>query len=148
MRISFAVQPSPADPDFPEVVPVIDGVPLTERVVRYESESRMEPTGEDQYGGLIPAFSGFEPAADHYLGRSLPDGDGKVVLLGCSCGEWGCWPLLARVVVGDDAVEWRDFEQPHRPVRDYAGFGPFVFERRAYEAAVSDVADVWDPAVA
>lgn len=51
----------------------------------------------------------------------------KTVLLGCECGEPGCWPLMARVEVGAEQVAWSDFEQPHR--RDnwaYAGFGPFV----------------------
>jgi hypothetical protein len=63
----------------------------------------------------------------------------KTVLLGCDCGEPGCWPLMARVSVEEDAVVWSEFEQPQR--RDawsYAGFGPLRFARAQYEAALAE----------
>lgn len=37
---------------------------------------------------------------------------------------------------------WSDFEQPFRPNRDYAGFGPFVFERSTYDTAVAAIAEI------
>jgi hypothetical protein len=96
------------------------------------------------YGGLIPAYYLFGAASAHYLGRAvMVSEDEKVPVLGCECGEWGCWPLLTRVVVDGDAVIWTDFEQPHRRDRDYSGFGPFIFDRRAYEEAVADIAQIW-----
>lgn len=52
---------------------------------------------------------------------------GVIALLGCDCGEVGCWPLESQVLMGDDVVTWRGFVQPFRPHRDYGSFGPFTF---------------------
>ncbi len=62
--------------------------------------------------------------------------DGKLAVLGCGCGEVGCWPLLVRISVTEDRVTWGDFEQPHRKSWRYGRLGPFVFERDAYERAL------------
>jgi hypothetical protein len=126
-----------------EVIPVVDGEPLTDRIHEFERATGME-TRAVSYGGLIPAYFRFGPASTHYLaGDDSVAEDAKIPVLGCQCGEWGCWPLLARVILDDDAVTWTDFEQPHRRDRDYSGFGPFVFDRRAYEEAVAEIADAW-----
>ena len=88
--------------------------------------------------------------ADEKVGRTsrslaeteAADADDKRALLECACGEPGCWPLLATVTVGSAQVIWSGFEQPHRRADsagghwDYGGFGPFVFERAAYDAAL------------
>ncbi|MEU6629952.1 DUF6000 family protein [Streptomyces parvus] len=52
-------------------------------------------------------------------------------------GEWGCWPLMARITATSDHVTWASFEQPHRRTRDYSGFGPFHFDRYQYDDAVN-----------
>ena len=75
----------------------------------------------------------------HLLGepdRLYQDAEGRVALLGCECGESGCWPFVARIEVAEEHVTWRDFAQPHRPQWSYESFGPFVFDRTAYEAAL------------
>lgn len=70
----------------------------------------------------------------------------KVALMGCSCGVVSCWPLLARIRVGEHSVVWDEFEQPHRSTEskaghwEYAGFGPFEFERTQYLEALSALA--------
>ena len=33
---------------------------------------------------------------------------------------------MARIVAGDEQVEWLGFAQPHRQPWDYSGFGPFM----------------------
>jgi hypothetical protein len=50
----------------------------------------------------------------------------------------GCWPLEAGVTLAEESVRWSAFAQPHRRVWSYAGFGPFVFDRRQYEDAVAE----------
>ncbi len=60
----------------------------------------------------------------------------KTPVLGCECGEWGCWPLLARITATTDLVTWDAFEQPHRKTRDYVAFGPFQFDRHQYDDAL------------
>ncbi|MFD0740740.1 hypothetical protein ACFQ1L_01260 [Phytohabitans flavus] len=118
-----------------EVVPAVDGALLTDLVDVFELAAGMQPAGA-AYGGLIPAFFRFGPLDKHFHGRSTSTMGPKTPLLGCECGEWGCWPLTARIAVTERSVTWDAFEQPHRPTRDYAGFGPFRFERRRYDAAL------------
>jgi hypothetical protein len=103
----------------------------------------MSPAG-GVYGGLIPAFFRFGRLADHFLGRWPGRSGSKPPLLGCQCGEWGCWPLLARIRAVADSVIWDQFEQPHRPSRDYGAFGPFTFERQQYERALDALDAVAD----
>ncbi len=121
-----------------EVVPRIDGVPLTELIDRFEADAGMQPAG-DAYGGLIPQFYRFGPMEDHFHGRSTNSMGPKTPLLGCECGEWGCWPLMAHITVTTGLVIWDSFEQPHRTTRDYSGFGPFQFDRYQYDEALRDL---------
>ncbi|MET7458325.1 hypothetical protein ABZT03_42165 [Streptomyces sp. NPDC005574] len=118
-----------------EVVPCIDGVPLTDLIDQFETDAGMQPAG-DAYGGLIPQFFRFSPMEDHFHGRFSGATGPKTPVLGCECGEWGCWPLMTRITVTPDHVTWNSFEQPHRTTRDYSGFGPFQFDRRQYDDAV------------
>lgn len=122
-------------------MPVVDGVMLTDRVEDFELASGMRTTRQATYGGL--ALGSFGPAVAHYLGC----GDvfvqpGRVLLLGCTCGDWGCHPLFAWVDVNADVVRWADFDQPHNPDRDYSAFGPFVFDRTEYQSAIEELADL------
>ena len=118
-----------------EIVLRIDGIPLTKLIDRFELAAGMQPAG-DAYGGLIPEFFRFGPMADHFHGRSTQAMGPKTPLLSCECGEWGCWPLMARITPTPEHVTWDSFEQPHRTARDYTGFGPFPFDRHQYDDAL------------
>lgn len=123
-----------------ELVPVIDGVSLVHLVGDYESAHGMTPSGG--YAGLIPAYFNFGDLTTYYLGqneRQWP-GTGRMWLLGCDCGEVGCWPLEVTTTIADGQVTWTDFRQPHRPTWDYAEFGPFTFEESQYRDAVAGAA--------
>lgn len=128
------------------LVPRVDGVDLTDAVRVFETSRGYDPAGG--YGGLVPASFAFGDLGAYYLGRGARQrpAPGRLWLLGCSCGDLGCWPLEAEVVVTGGLVVWQDFGQPHRPARSYDGFGPFVFEREPYEAAVADAVRVLPPA--
>jgi hypothetical protein len=121
-----------------EVVPCVDGIPLTELIDRFETDAGMKPAG-GAYGGLIPRFFRFGPMEDHFHGRSTSATGPKTPLLGCECGEWGCWPLMASITVTAGLVIWDSFGQPHRTTRDYTAFGPFQFGRRQYDGALRDL---------
>ncbi|MEU2065173.1 hypothetical protein [Streptomyces sp. NPDC013455] len=73
------------------IVPHIDGAPLTELIEGFELAAGMQPAG-DAYGGLMPESFRFGPMQDHFLGRSTSTMGPKTPVLGCECGEWGCWP--------------------------------------------------------
>ena len=123
------------DRDVYEIVPCIDGAPLTELIDRFETETGMQPAG-DAYGGLIPQFFRFGPLEEHFRGRSTDAMGPKTPVLGCECGEWGCWPLMTQITVAANHVTWDSFEQPHRKTRDYTAFGPFHFDPRQYDDAL------------
>jgi hypothetical protein len=124
-------------PEFAESVvrPEIDGTGLIELVRRYEQAFAGKLAGT--YQGL--AVSEVAWPARHLLGSPHPlyqADDGRIEVLVCECGEAGCWSLEARISVTDATVTWSDFRQPHRPAWDYSTFGPFVFARDQYEAAL------------
>jgi len=123
------------DRDVLEIVPRIDGTPLTDLIDRFETDAGMQPAG-NAYGGLIPRFFRFGPLEDHFHGLSTGAMGPKTPVLGCECGEWGCWPLMSSITVTAELVTWDSFEQPHRKTRDYAAFGPFRFDRHQYDDAL------------
>ena len=139
--LSFLIKP--LDYHGPEVLsltPVVNDVPLSTLIERLEREHEMDPAGG--YGGLVPAFFSYGPLDRYLLGKSedhLFKKKGEYYLLGCQCGEVGCWPLSARITANESGVVWDHFTQEHRRERDYSGFGPFVFELTAYEKAINAI---------
>jgi hypothetical protein len=121
------------------ITPCVDGVALTSLAEQFEQTHGLnDPAGG--YGGLIPEFFRYGPLDRYFLGKSethyFERTPGRIFVLGCQCGEVGCWPLTSVVSAGDSEVTWHGFEQPHRPGRDYSTFGPFVFHRGQYEEAL------------
>ena len=110
---------------------LVNGEDLKDLVADFEKKGGYDPAGG--YDAL--ALDGLEPAIDRLTGK--PNGwprGGQTVLLVCeSDREEGCWPIFARISMGDELVEWRDFEQPHRPERDYSELA-FTFSRSQYDA--------------
>jgi hypothetical protein len=135
-RVSFTIQPFESTL---AVTPVVDGTPLPEMIAAFERDQHFEPAGG--YGGLIPEWFEYGPLDRYFLGNFEKAGYfarmGRVYLLGCQCGEVGCWPLTARIRTGDESVTWDFFQQPHRKERDYAGFGSLVFDAKQYVEALA-----------
>lgn len=132
--------------DAASLTPHIDGVSLAELVAAFERDKGYtDPAGG--YGGIVPAHFRLGPLVSYFLGQEEPTegGDqGEISALFCDCGEAGCWPLVAHVTLTGERVSWERFSQPHRPHRDYSGFGPFEFDRSQYEEAVNCVAAFGD----
>src|SRR5262245_42822457 len=103
------------------ITPRVDGVMLTTLAEQFErSHGLNDPAGG--YGGLIPEFLRYGPLDRYFLGKSeiLASTPGRIFVLGCQCGEVGCWPLTCLVNTRDSEITWQSFEQPHRPARDYS----------------------------
>jgi hypothetical protein len=64
------------------------------------------------------------------------DYPGKFAVLGCGCGDVGCWPFRVRIELREDVVIWDGFEQPHRRKWRYDEMRPFVFDRTQYFSAL------------
>jgi hypothetical protein len=124
-----------SDPQVHEVVSTIDGRLLLDLIDRFEVGSDMRPAG-GAYGGLIPAYYRYGALDEHFLGKATPGLGTKTAVLGCECGEVGCWPLMTRITPTGNLVVWDSFEQLHRPTRDYTAFGPFLFDRAQYDQAL------------
>ena len=129
-QLTFAREPHAAR-GYHWATPVVNGVPLPALVAGFEWGLRAGELAGD-YAGIIINESG-DPLVDDLLQ------DGRISLLGCTCGETGCWPLEAAVRFDDWSVTWDDFCQPHRREWSYLGFGPFVFPAEAYRQAVESL---------
>jgi hypothetical protein len=120
------------------ITPLVGGVPLTQLIANFEKAKEYDPAGS--YAGIVPVLFRYGPLDEYFLGESEPDSYwgkmGGVYVLGCSCGEAGCWPLQCRIRVEGEEVIWSDFRQPHRPLRDYSEFGPFHFDGGQYRDAI------------
>jgi hypothetical protein len=126
-----------------ETVPYVNGRDLSELVAAFEVERGFDAAGG--YAGIIPAYFRYGPLRDYYMGAEEHPywgPIGKIAVLGCECGEVGCWPLYAEVQTDADSFTWLNFEQPHRRGRDYGDFGPFRFARGEYEASLADLTDL------
>lgn len=144
--LSFLIKPlDDHGPDVLTLTPVINDVPLTDLIERFEREHGMEPAGG--YGGLVPSFFRYGPLDRYFLGKSedeLFQQKGEYYLLACKCGEVGCWPLSARITTTESSVVWDCFAQEHRRERDYSGFGPFTFELHNYKERIAEIAGRFD----
>ena len=90
--VSFEIE----DGDFVAVMPFVDGTSLAALVEIYErSKGYLDPAGG--YGGLVPAYFNYGPLDQYLAGRSNTDHWASlngIYILGCACGEVGCWPLI------------------------------------------------------
>ncbi len=124
----------------------IDGRSLLERVRQHERPF----AAAEGHPNLAGAYQSIDAPSVRPPSRRLfgtPDESidwhaPKTTLLECTCGVGSCWPLVCTISAAADTITWSDFEQPHRRAGsaaglwDYAGFGPFVFDRAQYEAAL------------
>lgn len=123
------------------IEPIVNRTPLRELAAVVEASAAQaggEPDLAGGYAGLCE-IDVRRPDA-HYLGSPTLQwfGDGDTVLLGCTCSEWGCWPLTAQVEVGGATVRWSGFRTGHRDW-DLSALGPFEFDRAQYETAVAEL---------
>ena len=118
------------------VTPYIDGVSLVELARRVEAGPARADRQADLAGSYAGLVVGKARWQDWYSGADPQLWSGDSCLLGCVCGDTGCWPLTAKVTVGPDTVVWAGFRTGHRPW-NLAALGPFTFSRRAYDAALA-----------
>ena len=138
--LDFAIEPLEPSSIALAITPVLDGIRLTQMIEEFERERGYEPAGG--YAGIVPAHFKFGPLDQYFLAATGKDyfEVGGHYVLGCTCGEVGCWPLNAKISVSHDSVVWDRFRQPHRPDRNYSGFGPFTFKFEQYSQAIAELA--------
>jgi hypothetical protein len=133
--LSFAASPDDEGDEAFRMTPVVNGTPLTIMIATCAQAQGFRPAGDHDGVTVGPADR------DRWARAQRTPGSARrrtVALLGCDCGGTGCRPLEAPVRVEDATVAWEGFRRPHRPKRDYAGFGPFVFDLSTYRAAVTE----------
>ncbi|MCX7026764.1 MAG: hypothetical protein NT061_04575 [Spirochaetes bacterium] len=120
-------------PNYACVRILVDGTPFVEMVRSYETKM----LAGNKEAGLAGSYWYLHPnALIEYL-----EGDGfghahRIALLGCTCLDEDCWPLVCSMEKQEQYVIWYDFLQPHRKQWDYSGFGPFGFEKKQLAAAM------------
>lgn len=124
--IRYSVKVEPADQEFfaplDLAVPVIDGVPLYQRL-------------EDRYPGVKQEL--VAPPSRHWLGEPKYEEDGRAVILDGSCGVAGCCGVMAHITLARRFVVWSDFfARGHPPLPDGLHF---EFDRTDYEAAIAEL---------
>jgi hypothetical protein len=140
IRFEIGEKYDPGDGIVDAVVVLINGRNLVDvlREVELPFATREgKPDLAGDYAGLPPEEV-FLPSprllgepATHYEGI-----EGKIAILGCVCGDVGCWPFLVKITLREDVVIWDGFEQPHRHAWRYDEMRPFVFDRAQYFSAV------------
>jgi hypothetical protein len=123
----------------PTIHPVVNGVLLRDLVKTVELPYAKRE-GQRALAGSYMGLTNFERLiwpAKHYFGEPIEQwfDDGDTVLLGCECGEAGCWPLTAQVEVGTHTVQWTHFRTGHRDW-DLSELGPFTFRTDQYRSAL------------
>jgi hypothetical protein len=106
----------------------------------FERSYGFEPAGG--CAGLVPTAFNCGPLDVYFMGETDRENFERAGynLLGCSCGEVGCWPLTARISRTPNHVVWDRFSQPFRKKRDYSSFGPFRFNLDQYTRAIPELA--------
>jgi len=141
--LSFGIEPLSDNEPVLSIVPIVNGVRLTALIEEFERGSLYEPVGG--YAGIVPTHFNFGPL-DQYFMASSSDSifpDHRCYLLGCECGEVGCWPLQARILTSEREIVWEGFKQPFRTERDYSSFGPFRFDLDQYRLSVTELASAF-----
>jgi hypothetical protein len=140
--VLFAIEPLSDDEPVSSIVPIVNGFRLAALVEEFERERLYEPVGG--YAGIVPTHFNFGPLEAYFLATSAaPPFADKRWLLGCKCGEAGCWPLEAHIVTTEREIIWEGFKRPFRPERDYSSFGPFRFDHCHYLQSVIDLASAF-----
>ena len=127
------------------LTPVLNGTRLTELVMQFEQEHGFDSAGG--YAGIVPSLFSHGPLDRYFMAE--PTGSywarlGGYYVLGCKCGEVGCWPLVCQITKISNTIVWDAFRQPHRPDRDYSHFGPFSFDLEQYKTVVSEIASQFE----
>jgi hypothetical protein len=99
-----------------------------------------EADGATELAGSYHYLSGYTFPSGLFEGRPAdPDlrAEGQVALMGCDCGEVGCWPFLVSITKRSGEVRWSGFRQPFRPRWDYDRLGMLRFDAAAYDAEIA-----------
>jgi hypothetical protein len=133
--VQFAVDDSTGTAEVVIVINETSLIDLSRTAEQPWADLEGKPDLAGSYMGLGPWAVG--GSSTHFLDNphAVWFDDGDTVVLGCDCGEWGCWPLVAHITVTQDQVEWSRFRQGHREW-DLSTLGPFVFARTQYEQAL------------
>lgn len=114
-----------------------------------EFEMQHDPSIAGRYEGL--SIYSIYNLKEHFTGR-LNENDvfnyqGKTQIIGCNCGEPGCWPLLVKIIEEDEKIIWSEFEQPYRAKEsaggywNYSNFKSFEFIKNQYEEQLQIVCE-------
>ena len=148
------------DKDFEFGFPIVDiyinDSKLLDLVTKVERKNARQ-MGLDfggEYAGVWATPYGVE--GNHFLGISLPGRQKTHTwVLNCTCGNPGCWDILALIEADNEIVRWSEIANPwlvnglptHWHTKspedfiafDYSSIGSYVFNRGQYEDALNQL---------
>jgi hypothetical protein len=137
-RIDFELAHAESNPAAKTFLIIVNGERL-ESLARVVEMPFAEADGHPNLAGDYAPLTLFDIRSDvnHFLTKPVATWfeDGDAVLMGCPCGEWGCWPLTVKIEVNEATIVWSEFRNGHRDW-DLSGLGPFTFDRVDYEVAL------------
>ncbi|QYK06047.1 hypothetical protein [Shewanella zhangzhouensis] len=108
----------------------INGVRLTEIISQFEQQQ-----GIAEFNDVFLHESDVQEYSLFNWLKSLEEGDVRIILLGCSCGQVECSFFYANVCNRDGWVYWQ-FDG--WPKRDYSEFPSFWFNASEYQQVIED----------
>jgi hypothetical protein len=125
-------------------VTIINGRPFADIVKQYEPEAMRKggklPDGkmdkhcwESEYNFGYGLYQGAGNLYNELNNGDCWLDDDKAVLMICSCGEEGCWPLAVSFNYTETEVVWSKFNNWHRSNWNYSVFPVFRFDKKQYD---------------
>jgi hypothetical protein len=66
--------------------------------------------------------------------------DGRVAILTCTCGDFGCGGIAARIAREGEIVTWTDLSHPYSA--EILPIAPLRFRRDQYDRALAEVSSI------
>ena len=108
---------------------IINGTTLIDMLRKFEIQFDPSLAGQYDYVEKI----------DFLKNAYVTSEEDDMLLVGCNCGEVGCWPMVAKVTQVEDVVMWSQFQQPYRKKWTYSKFGPFEFDANQYRKELNKI---------
>lgn len=134
--------------DFHEILLFIDGRNLID--ILKNIEKKYDPRIAGQYKGLILEYT----SPEHFLGKPkilYGEEENKTPLLDCQCGCNGCWTFASEIIIEEDNIIWKNFEQIHRSGEFgdkpwcYEELGFFIFNKEQYFQEINKLKELPKP---
>jgi hypothetical protein len=113
-------------------------------------EKQFGENNPGKYDGICIYYFDDIDIIKHFMGeadkKNILNYTGKTQILGCTCGEPGCWPFLIKINISGNVIIWNEYEQPFRSKKrcgekywNYSNLKALKFNRVEYENKLKNI---------